>query len=210
MQIEELLQIIKQRRSIREFTDEPVSDNDIKTLIDAARYAPSNTNRQPWKFIIIRNKTILSQISEVVTSRFAAFSTMTEDNELRIILKDYEHYLTFFATAPVVICALYKGGSIFLNQVCKKMEQKDASCLISAELMSASMAIQNLLLAAHCMGLGACCITAPLSIANEEIKKLLNVNPPFDIAALITIGKSKNTPEPTSRKSIALITEIIE
>jgi len=58
MHLKGLLEIIKERRSVREFTNEKVSDEDIRLLIDAARYAPSNSNRQAWKFIILKNDKI--------------------------------------------------------------------------------------------------------------------------------------------------------
>ena len=50
----EVLEAIKGRRSTRSFTDEPVSEKDVKVLIDAARHAPSAGNIQPWEFVIVR------------------------------------------------------------------------------------------------------------------------------------------------------------
>jgi len=77
------------------------------------------------------------------------------------------------------------------------------------ELVSVSMAVQNLLLASHAMGLGACCITSPL-IASTKIKKILDIRPPFEIAALIPIGKYYKAPEVVGRKEIDKIIEIVE
>ena len=56
------------------------------------------------------------------------------------------------------------------------------------------------------MGLGACCMTAPL-IAVEEIKKILDIRPPFEVAALIPVGKYEKEPAPVSRKKIDRIME---
>lgn len=53
-----MLEAIKGRRSIRSFTDEPVSEKDVKVLIDAARHAPSAGNIQPWEFVIVRKPEI--------------------------------------------------------------------------------------------------------------------------------------------------------
>jgi nitroreductase len=69
--------------------------------------------------------------------------------------------------------------------------------------------VQNLLLAAHAMGLGACCMTSPL-IAYVEIKKILDIRSPFEIAALIPIGEYKEKPEATGRKEVNKIIEIVE
>lgn len=54
----EVLEAIKGRRSIRSFTDEPVSEKDVKALIDVARHAPSAGNIQPWEFVIVRKPEI--------------------------------------------------------------------------------------------------------------------------------------------------------
>lgn len=52
----EVIDTILSRRSIRKFTEEPVKDDDIKTILEAGRWAPSGLNNQPWKFIVIKDK----------------------------------------------------------------------------------------------------------------------------------------------------------
>lgn len=61
----DLLQIIKQRRSIREFTDEPVSKIDVMTIIEAGSWAPSARNHQPWKFVIIHEVGLRALLAEL-------------------------------------------------------------------------------------------------------------------------------------------------
>lgn len=56
-------ELIKSRRSIRQFTDEPVSDEIIDMIIEAGIWAPSGKNNQPWKFAVIRDKELKSRIS---------------------------------------------------------------------------------------------------------------------------------------------------
>lgn len=60
----DVFKAIKNRRSVRTFTDEPVSDAELEKLIDAARWAPSAGNTQPWEFIIIRDPKTKSDISK--------------------------------------------------------------------------------------------------------------------------------------------------
>ena len=60
-----LFELIKTRRSIRRFTDEPVSDEFINNIIEAGTWAPSGKNNQPWKFAIIRDKDVKSQIADL-------------------------------------------------------------------------------------------------------------------------------------------------
>ncbi|GAB4531235.1 MAG: nitroreductase family protein [Anaerolineae bacterium] len=61
----EVLDLIKKRRSIREYTDEPVSDADIKAMLEAAMAAPSANNSQPWEFIVVRRKDLRQQLARM-------------------------------------------------------------------------------------------------------------------------------------------------
>ncbi len=61
---EEFLEFIKNRRSIRSFQDKQVPDNEVQMILEAGRWAPSASNKQPWEFYIIRDKEILKEISK--------------------------------------------------------------------------------------------------------------------------------------------------
>ena len=61
---QELLEFLKSRRSIRNFQEKEIPDNELKMILEAGRWAPSGSNKQPWQFIIIKNKEILKKISE--------------------------------------------------------------------------------------------------------------------------------------------------
>lgn len=209
MYLTELLKIIKERRSIREFTRAEINDEDIRILIDAARYAPSNSNRQAWKFIILKNDGIKSEIAQAVKQKTGKIQQGIEDEERREMFGDYAKYFLVFSRAPVVIFALYKTGLSIVDHVLSGVDVGAGVRKVESELISVSMAIQNLLLAVHAMGLGACCMTSPL-IADAEIKKILDIRPPFEIAALIPIGKYKKPPEPVGRKKIDRIIETVE
>ena len=64
MSARDVIDLIKQRRSIRKYTDEPVSDEDIKTLLEAAMAAPSGSNVQPWEFIVVRDDGLRQQLAD--------------------------------------------------------------------------------------------------------------------------------------------------
>ena len=61
---EAILDFLKGRRSIRNFQDKPVTDEDIEMILEAGRWAPSGSNRQPWEFIVVKNREILKKISK--------------------------------------------------------------------------------------------------------------------------------------------------
>ena len=58
-----LLDFIKARRSIRAFQDKPIPEKEIEMILEAGRWAPSASNRQPWEFIVIKNKDVLKKIA---------------------------------------------------------------------------------------------------------------------------------------------------
>ena len=60
----EFVQTIFARRSIRRYTDEPVSEADVKTLLEAAMAAPSASNRKPWQFIVVTERQMLDALAE--------------------------------------------------------------------------------------------------------------------------------------------------
>ena len=62
---EEFLNILKSRRSIRAFQDKSIPEKEIGMILEAGRWTPSASNRQPWRFIVIRNKDILNKIARV-------------------------------------------------------------------------------------------------------------------------------------------------
>lgn len=61
----DVIDILRKRRSIRVFKDKPIAKADLETIIDAARYAPTARNVQPWEFVIITNGDILIKISKL-------------------------------------------------------------------------------------------------------------------------------------------------
>jgi len=60
-----MLDLIKARRSIRKYTSEPVTDEQIKTLLEAAMAAPSADNRKPWEFVVVRDAGLRKELSKV-------------------------------------------------------------------------------------------------------------------------------------------------
>lgn len=65
MDMNSVIDAIKSRRAIRNFEDKPVPDSAIQTLLEAATYAPSAINIQPWKFTIITNKAEMKRLSDM-------------------------------------------------------------------------------------------------------------------------------------------------
>ena len=65
MNPEEVLHLMKDRRSIRKFKPDPIEDEKIEMILEAARWTQSASNRQPWRFIVIKNKKIMEELQSV-------------------------------------------------------------------------------------------------------------------------------------------------
>jgi len=163
----DVFKAIKNRRSIRAFTDKPVTDNEIEQLIDAARWAPSAGNIQPWRFIIVRDPQIKHGLCKAALNQ------------------------TFIEEAPVVIvvCAnpvqsAQGYGSRGINLYC---------------LQDTAAATQNILLAAHAIGLATCWVG---SFNEEEARQVLAVPKESRPIAIIPVGYSAEKPRVRPRKQL--------
>jgi nitroreductase len=66
MEYQEFLKLVQQRRSIRAFTNEPVSDEMVDQVIEAGRWAPSGTNSQPWEFVVVRDQEMKDRLAALI------------------------------------------------------------------------------------------------------------------------------------------------
>jgi len=208
MSIDSLLAIIRERRSIREFGPESVSDEDMRLIVEAARQAPSNSNRQAWKFLAVRNRDVRMRLRSAVESKIASIREKAVDPEQLAVLGQFGPFLTFFADAPLVFVVLYKKAPSFLEPLLKSLDALTAEASFPAEGFSAAMAIQNMLLAAHAIGLGACCTTAPL-VAAGEIRDILKISPAYVIAAIVPVGRPLRQAPAQPRKPVDQILEVM-
>ncbi len=116
---------------------------------------------------------------------------------------EFAHYATFFAEAPVLIVALHKRPASFSNNLLRGVNHPE---LVSGEPLSSAMAVQNLLLAAHALGMGTCVLTAPL-IVREVVVRELNLPQEYEVTCLVALGYPDEAPEPPRRKNIEQIAE---
>jgi nitroreductase len=149
----DVLEAIKGRRSIRKYTQEPVSGEQVAQILEAGRWAPSRGNSQAWKFIVLQNVQGLKDLAEAIPTG------------------------KFLAQAPLGIAvAIDPKGS-------KHPEQEGAA------------AVQNMLLAAHALGLGACWISVHGTECEERVRQLLQVPDEELLLSVVSIGHPAETPE---------------
>lgn len=154
-----LLQLIKSRRSIRQYQNKSVEREKIIQCLDAARFAPSAENVQPWRFIVIDDPAVKEQFAE------HAFSGIYSPTR-------------FAAKAPVIIVMLAKLD-ILANRIGKQIQG------IHFYLIDCGIAGEHLVLQAQELGLGTCWI-GWFNI--KRVRKFLKIPGTYKIVSLISMG----------------------
>lgn len=194
---EQLLGRLQARRSIRSFAEHPVPRSQIDLVLEAARWAPSNHNRQPWKFLVLDDRKGITQLAGDVGREL--------DEKLKNLpaiaagfAADLRQHAVLFQAAPVVVVAWHKKPVQVAAALLENVPQPD---LVSGEPLSVAMAVQNLLLAAHALGLGACVLTAPL-LAPAALAARVGRPPGFEFNCLVALGYPAEAPPAPRRKSL--------
>lgn len=197
----DFLKLLATRRSIRRYTERRVERAQIEQLVEAACWAPSNHNRQGWKFVVFDDgdeiRSLSSRVRESVGRTIAGSRRMGTDQTKEIL-----HFAGAFDLAPVLILAMHKKSPA----MGRALLASATSPLVSGEALSTAMAVQNLLLAAHVFGLGACVMTAPL-LAADVWTSLPDLPPGFEPTCLVTVGYPADEPPPPARKNLQHVLE---
>jgi len=190
-----LLDIIKDRRSVKEYSSREVSKEVLFRILEAGRWAPSAHNAQPWRIILIRDSALKQKLAEEMASRWnedMSKNGIPERHRESLIKTSVER----FGNAPVLIVAFLTMESMdeYPDARRKKIEYVMA-------VQSVAAAIENMLLAAHDEGLGSCWFCAPL-FCPDVVRKTLKIPKHVYPQALITLGYPANKPNPPPRKPL--------
>ncbi len=175
----EALQCIETRRSVRRFTEEPVTKEQIEAVVSYAKYAPTWKNTQVNRYIAVLDPDKQTAIAEQAVMGF--------EGNTKII-----------KSAPVLIVQTTVNS--------RSGYERDGSFSTSKgthwESYDAGIGAQTLCLAAHEMGLG----TVIMGVFDEEkVKEIVSVPEGQSVAALIAMGHPKFTPDPVPRKDVDVI-----
>ena len=204
----DLFDAITGRMSIRRFKQAPVSDEDIRKILEAGRLAPSANNTQPWSFLVIKDKETLKKMAAAVREMVDRMIPYAEDETQAQRLAAYKGtYYTFFENAPVVIAVFMEGYDAGTDKLLARMgyPAEDIKRLRPLPgLQSVAAAIEHMLLSIHALGYGSCWMTGPL-VAQEAFEKLLGYGKEKFIAALLPIGVPDEHPQARPRKPLDAI-----
>ena len=190
-----LLKSIKTRRSVGAYTQKEIPQALVLTILDAARWAPSAHNAQPWRFIVVTDHDAKRRLAEAMADEWAedlARDGVSPDVRRNLV----ESSVRRFTQAPVLVIA-----SITMEEMDKYPDEGRQKIEHLMATQSLAAAIQNMLLTAHSEGLGTCWFCAPMFCQNV-VRKVLGIPNNVEPQALITLGYPSEHPEAPLRKPL--------
>lgn len=198
------MKVIQDRRSIREYSPEPVSEEDLDLILEAARQAPSGENAQPWRFVVIKDHATRKKLGAIAGGgsgrRFTAeFVTKKMQERFAGLQDEAKKKAAFEKLTSGQVSAFLADAPVSLVIVGKK----DVWDLP----FDTSAAIENILLMVTALGLGACWVIAPCIDIRDElrIKDLLSIPEGFKAISIISIGHPTRPHRPRPRLPISEI-----
>lgn len=189
--MKDLFDVVKQRRSIRKYLPKPVQREVILEILEVAGCAPSAHNSQPWRFIILQDASIKRRLADAMAEAWA--KDLQRDGVMVDSDKRMER-VERFATAPVLILAC-----LTVVDLRKFPDSERQMCERDLAVQSFGAALQNLLLAAHAKGLGACWFCAP-AFCKETVRKILKIPDAIEPQAFVAMGYPAEKPQVPTKK----------
>ncbi len=209
MEFRDSEQLIKSRRSIRKWKQQPVPEESILKSIELATWAPNGGNHQNWKFLVVLNRGLIRQFADEVQSKIDTITSWPEAAQLAKEVQGWKTKSAFFRDAPACIAVLMSDYESVADQLLNLRTQEDPLGQVLREsrrfgnsgLQSVASATGYLLLALHSQGLGGVWMTGPL-LAKAEIEKLLKVPDEMNLIALVPLGVPDESPT-QKRKAVS-------
>ncbi len=199
--VDATLKVIQDRRSIRDYTPEPVSDQDLQKILEAARLAPSGENAQPWRYVVVRDPATRKKLGALAGGgsgrRFTAEFVTKKMQERFVSLEDEAKKKAAFEKLTSGKVSAFLADAPVCLVVCGKKDVWDMP-------FDTSAAIENILLMVTALNLGACWVIAPcIDIRDEErIKGLLGIPEGFKAVSIISIGHPTRPHRPRPRMAL--------
>jgi len=171
----EVLEAIRTRHSVRKYAPDPVPDELLRQVLEAARWAPSWANTQCWEVVVVRDPERKKALSELL---------VPERNPARNAV----------ATAPVVLAVCGRKGVSGFYRGQPVTEKGDWL------MFDVALAVQNICLAAHALGLGTVIVGA---LDHARASELLGLPEDVELVVLIPLGKPAHEPRAPPRKELS-------
>jgi coenzyme F420-0:L-glutamate ligase/coenzyme F420-1:gamma-L-glutamate ligase len=187
-----MIEIIFSRRSVRKFKPEPVPEEVVRRILESAHAAPSAHRSQPWRFVVLRDGAARRSLAERMAEAYAR-DAEADGRKPETVRARNERSVNQISAAPLVVLALADESCLPAGLG----RRAEGERLLLAQSVAA--AVQNLLLAAHAEGLGACWICAP-AFCPQTVGGHLRLPETWIAQALVLIGyPAEDPPRPEGR-----------
>jgi len=193
MDTENLLEIIRHRRSVRVYKTGKVTDQQLNLILEAARWAPSGANTQPWEFVVTRDRKKMKRVREIYSNEWRV-RKREDPLHYKGLKKDYVGDVSVL----VLACGDARTKQVYLTT----RQPADREKLFQA---SVANAVQQMMLAAASMDLG----TVWVSVREEvepELRELFKVPNPLRLLWVMPIGHPSSWPKAKPRRPISAFT----
>jgi len=181
-----VMDAIRERHSVRTFTEEPVSAADLRSLIEAARLAPSSLNSQPWRFKVVTDPALIARFGDKSVTRSQRW--LARAGAIIVCCAD----LTGYVRDSQASAFFYRKNDLIKGDVMDGIEayvEREASATESARFgaaaMNVALSMSNIMLRAVELGLGTCWVGM---FVESEIKAMLGLDPALRIVGLLAVG----------------------
>ena len=200
-----LYSILSTTRSIRRISDKPVDDATLERVLQAAIWAPSGGNRQPWRIIAVRDRALKQKLGDIYAAEWAKYVEMNMKRvegmpeniveATRTGLAVGTRLAESLADVPVVVMFIHDPREVFVT---------DGNLGRTPVVGGASLypAVQNLLLAARAEGLGGV-LTTLISASEVKVRELLEIPEPWGVYAMVPLGHPMGKHGPLRRAPLS-------
>jgi len=189
-----LYRLVSERRSIRRYESDAVPAEIVERILTAARWAPSAHNRQPWRFATLTAFHWKDRLARAMGERLQR-DRLADGDAVAAIEQDVARSYARITGAPVVIVV-----ALDMSDMDRYPDDRQRAEHMMA-VQSTAMATQNLLLAAHAEGLGACWMCAPL-FCPDVVTEALGLPKEWEPQAIVTLGRPAAPGKPATRRLI--------
>ena len=195
----QLLDLMRLRRSVRRFRPAPIAEDRLRRVLEAARLAPSAHNRQPWRFVVLRQERERARLADAMAARLRS-DRLADGADPASVEADVARSRRRLTEAPCAILVC-----LTLDPMDRYPDARRAGAEERMAVQSVAMAGENLLLAASAEGLGACWMCAPL-FAPEEARRALELPGDWQPQGVVLLGDPAEEPGPKPRLNLEEVT----
>ena len=193
MKTDEILSILRARRSVRVYKGGKVTDDQLANILEAARSAPSGANTQPWEFVVTRDRKTMKRVKEIYANEWRQ-RKLEDPIHYKGLKKDYVGDVSVL----VLVCGDARTKAVYLTT----RQPADREKLFQASIANA---VQQMMLAAAAMHLG----TVWVSVREEvepELRELFKVPEELRLLWVVPIGHARSWPKAKPRRAPAAFT----